>query len=100
MRDSGGRSTAGATDGGDASSCFASWLTFAVEAVLSFNDAAVLIFAVGAARRLITSSSGFKFLLPYEGPTAGALVLTGDVFCNGALFVGSVFVAVVITFAS
>ena len=101
MRGSGGRSTAGATFGGEASSRFVSVLIFAAEAVLSFDDAAVLTLDDGAAPRLITSSSGFKFLLPYEGPTAGALVLIGGGgFCIGGLLVGSALVAVVVTLVS
>src|SRR5437764_1099442 len=79
----------------------ASVLPFAAEAMLSFDDGAGLTFADGAARRLITSSSGFKFLLPYEGPTAGAFVLTGGGVCTGAFgLAGPAFVAVVITFTS
>src|SRR5205823_3984551 len=99
MRGSGGRSTAGATVGGGTSARFASVLTLD-DAALSFDAGTALTFAAGAARRLITSSSGFKFLLPYEGPTAGTLVLIGVGFCVGGLLAGSAFVAVVVTFVS
>src|ERR1041384_2054438 len=107
MRGSRGRPKPGATDGGDAASRFVSLSTLADETALSFagralpfDAAALLLSVVGATRRLITSSSGFKFLLPYEGPTAGTLVLTGGVVCAGALFAGFVLVAVVMTFTS
>ena len=61
MRGSGGRSTAGATVGGEASARFASVLTLD-DAALSFDAGTALTFAAGAARRLIASGARSLFL--------------------------------------